>query len=88
MQEYHQEMNEELMNKAKRIEELEIETADLKDKLLRRAAEFENYKRRTENDQLNLLKYAAESFIVKLLPVVDDFERSFSIWKIPMISNQ
>ncbi len=65
-----------LMNKNRRIEELENETADLKDKLLRRAAEFENYKRRTENDQLNLLKYAAESFIVKLLPIVDDFERS------------
>lgn len=58
------------------IEKLENEVADLKDKLLRRAAEFENYKRRTENDQLNLLKYAAESLIVKLLPIVDDFERS------------
>lgn len=69
-------MNEEMMNKDKRIEELENEAAELKDKLLRRAAEFENYKRRTENDQLNLLKYAAESFIIKLLPVVDDFERS------------
>ena len=44
--------------------------------MLRRAAEFENYKRRTENDQLNLLKYAAESLILKLLPVIDDFERS------------
>ncbi len=70
------ETEEELMNKDERIEELENETADLKDKLLRRAAEFENYKRRTENDQLNLLKYAAESFIIKLLPIVDDFERS------------
>ncbi len=70
------EMNEELMNKDRRIEELENEAAELKDKLLRRAAEFENYKRRTENDQLNLLKYAAESFIIKLLPVIDDFERS------------
>jgi len=68
--------DEEMMNKNRRIEELENEIADLKDKLLRRAAEFENYKRRTENDQLNLLKYAAESFIIKLLPVVDDFERS------------
>jgi molecular chaperone GrpE len=64
------------LNKDKRIEELENEVADLKDKLLRRAAEFENYKRRTENDQLNLLKYAAESFIIRLLPVIDDFERS------------
>ena len=58
------------------IGQLENEIAELKDKLLRKAAEFENYKRRTENDQLNLLKYSAESFIVKLLPVVDDFERS------------
>ncbi len=64
-------------NKAEeRIAELEAEIQELKDKLLRKAAEFENYKRRTENDQLNLLTYAAESFIVKLLPVVDDFERS------------
>jgi molecular chaperone GrpE len=55
---------------------LETEIAGLKYKLLRKAAEFENYKRRTENDQINLFTYAAESFIQKLLPVVDDFERS------------
>lgn len=65
------------LNQAKaKIEQLEKESADFKDKYLRRTAEFENYKRRTENDQLNLIKYAAESFIVKLLPAVDDFERS------------
>jgi molecular chaperone GrpE len=59
-----------------RVQELEKELNDHKDRLLRKAAEFENYKRRTENDQLNLFKYAAESFIIKLLPVIDDFERS------------
>ena len=58
------------------VKQLEQEVADLKDKLLRKAAEFENYKRRTENDQINLLTFAAESFIQKLLPVIDDFERS------------
>ena len=58
------------------INNLEKQVADLKDRLLRKAAEFENYKRRTENDQLNLIKYAAEPFIIKLLPVIDDFERS------------
>lgn len=57
-------------------EELESKVIELQDKLLRKAAEFENYKRRTENDQLNLLSFAAESFITKILPVVDDFERS------------
>ena len=61
-----------------KINQLETEIAELKDRLLRKAAEFENYKRRTENDQLNLITYAAESFIQKLLPVVDDFERSLS----------
>ena len=61
---------------AEKLIKLENELANLKDQLLRKAAEFENYKRRTENDQLNLIKYAAESFIIKLLPVVDDFERS------------
>jgi molecular chaperone GrpE len=59
-----------------KIAELEIQLKEWQDKLLRKAAEFENYKRRTENDQFNLINYAAESFIIKLLPVVDDFERS------------
>lgn len=63
-------------NEHEKVHILEAEISDLKDKLLRKAAEFENYKRRTENDQLNLLKYAAEAFIIKLLPVVDDIERS------------
>lgn len=58
------------------IVELEIKVNELQDKLLRKAAEFENYRRRTENDQLNLLSFAAESFITKILPVIDDFERS------------
>ena len=56
--------------------ELEAKVNELEDKLLREAAEFENYKRRTENDQFNLLSFAAESFITKILPVIDDFERS------------
>jgi molecular chaperone GrpE len=59
-----------------KITELEKEAASFKDKFLRKAAEFENYKRRSENDQINLLKYSGESFIKKFLTVVDDFERS------------
>ena len=70
--------NEEIIETSteEKITQLETEVSELKDKLLRKAAEFENYKRRTENDQMNLLTYAAEFFIQKLLPVVDDFERS------------
>ena len=59
-----------------KIQLLEKEVEDYKEKLLRKAAEFENYKRRTEVDQLNLLNYSGENLIVKLLPVIDDFERS------------
>ncbi len=61
-----------------KISELSEQVKQLNDRLLRKVAEFENYKRRTENDQLNLLNYAAEGFIIKLLPVIDDFERSLS----------
>lgn len=61
---------------AAKIEELEKLNYELKDTLLRKVAEFENYKRRTENDQLNLLKYAAESFIKNMLPIYDDLERT------------
>ncbi len=59
-----------------KINKLEKELAEYKDKLLRQAAEFQNFKRRTEVNQLNLLKYDGESFITNLLTVVDDFERS------------
>jgi len=59
-----------------KIAELEAQVKEWHDKFLRKAAEFENYKRRTENDQFNLINYAAESLIIKLLPVIDDLERS------------
>lgn len=61
-----------------KLNKLEAEVNQYKELMLRKAAEFENYKRRTENDQLNLLKYAAESLLIKLLPTIDDLERSLS----------
>ncbi|MDP3582260.1 MAG: nucleotide exchange factor GrpE [Ignavibacteria bacterium] len=77
-QEHDQEKinNEEILQG--KIVELEKQTAELKDSLLRKVAEFENYKRRNENEQMNLLKYAAEPFIKSVLSVYDDFERSLS----------
>ena len=63
-------------NLVEKIKVLEQDIIQYKELALRKAAEFENYKRRTENDQLNLLKYAAESLIIKLLPTIDDLERS------------
>jgi molecular chaperone GrpE len=66
----------EILDLKNKNEELQRKVSELEDKRLRKAAEFENFKRRTENDQLNLINYAAESFILKILPVFDDMERS------------
>ncbi len=54
----------------------EAEITKLKDTLLRKAAEFENYKRRTESEISNYIKYASENLISELLPVYDDLGRS------------
>lgn len=48
---------------------------DLREQLLRKAAEFENYKRRTENEKSEFFAYASERLISDLLPVLDDFDR-------------
>ncbi|SDY10672.1 nucleotide exchange factor GrpE [Hymenobacter psychrophilus] len=52
------------------------ELADLKDKYLRLAAEFENYKRRTSKERIDLFKTAGQELMVALLPILDDFERA------------
>ncbi|NML68086.1 nucleotide exchange factor GrpE [Hymenobacter sp. RP-2-7] len=52
------------------------ELADLKDKYLRLAAEFENYKRRTTKERADLFKTANQELMVALLPVIDDFDRA------------
>jgi len=66
----------EVTESALQLEELQKQLDQTKDLLLRKAAEFENYKRRVEAEMANLVKYAAENVLVDLLPVVDDFERS------------
>lgn len=66
---------EELQTK---INELEEQVNRLKDQNLRKIAEFENYKRRTEKEFLAHLEYATEGLITELLPVLDDFERSIA----------
>jgi molecular chaperone GrpE len=62
------------------IQELEKQLNTLRDQLLRKAAEFENYKKRTENEISSLYKYANESLIIDLLPVLDDFDRVMKSW--------
>lgn len=57
------------------IEALNSEISDLKDKNLRLMAEFDNYRRRSSKEKLDLIKTAGEDLIVRILPLVDDFER-------------
>ena len=58
------------------VEELQKQVNLYKDMLLRKAAEFDNFKRRIENETTNIVRFATESLIDDLLPVLDDFERS------------
>jgi molecular chaperone GrpE len=59
-----------------KINNLEHEKNELNDLLMRRSADFENFKKRSENEQMNLLKFAAEPFIIKILGVYDDLSRA------------
>lgn len=56
---------------------LEGEVADLKDKYLRLYSDFENYRKRTAKERLDLITTASEDVLKELIPVVDDFERAF-----------
>ncbi len=55
---------------------LEYEVADLKDKYLRLYSDFENYRKRTAKERLDLITTASEDMLRDLIPVVDDFERA------------
>ena len=56
-----------------------IERADLQDRLLRRQAEFDNFRRRAEREKMDILEYANTETVRSLLPVLDDFERALKI---------
>ncbi|WP_199134326.1 nucleotide exchange factor GrpE [Pedobacter sp. ASV17] len=57
-------------------DKLKQEVAELNDKYLRLFAEFDNFKRRTQKERVELLQTAGKDVVVSLLPVLDDFERA------------
>ncbi|MDN3666458.1 nucleotide exchange factor GrpE [Algibacter miyuki] len=59
-------------------EKLQEEVKQEKDKFLRLFAEFENYKKRTSRERIELFSTASEDVMKTLLPVLDDFERALS----------
>lgn len=58
------------------LAEAEAKNAELQDKYLRQAAEFDNYRKRTIKEKADLIKSAAEKLMVAELPVVDDMDRA------------
>ena len=58
------------------VEELQARIAELEDKNLRMMAEFDNYRRRTNKEKLELMETAGERIFTEMLPLVDDFERA------------
>ena len=58
------------------VEELEARIAELEDKNLRMMAEFDNYRRRTNKEKIELMATAGERIFKEMLPLVDDFERA------------
>src|SRR5574344_466046 len=63
----------------KEIDELKKAQAEEKDRYLRLAAEFDNYRRRTAKERLELIETASEGVIKGILPIVDDFERAIAV---------
>ncbi len=58
------------------IQEYEKQIKDLKEKYVRLSAEFDNYRKRTLREKTDMLKSAGEETVIKVLPVLDDFERA------------
>ncbi len=84
---HHQDVdNQEIKDKEESIEVKETEDVkqenfeekfnELNDKYLRLYSEYDNYRKRTANEKIELIKTAAEGTILTLLPILDDFERA------------
>lgn len=61
-----------------KIVELEASLAASNDKYLRLSAEFDNFRKRTLKEKMDLMKNASESVIISFLPVIDDLERALN----------
>lgn len=68
--------NHQVNEKDNQITELNSKVAELNDKYLRLYSEFDNFRRRTAKEKIELIQNAGEDVFKNLLPVVDDFERA------------
>ena len=68
-------LKEEPEEKVTEEEQAEEKLKELQDKYIRLSAEFDNYRKRTLKEKLDLTKTAGEDILINLLPIMDDFER-------------
>lgn len=59
-----------------KVEDLGQKLIEMNDKYLRLYSDFENYRKRTSKEKLDMIKYASEDTIKDLLPIIDDYERA------------
>lgn len=60
----------------KELEETRIKLAEMQDKYLRQSAEYDNYRKRTLKEKMDLVKTGGEQVILSLLPIIDNIERA------------
>ncbi len=77
----------ETVDKDLKIAEIEKKLAELTDKYLRLSAEFDNYRKRTLREKIEMIKTASDSVMRNILPVIDDFERAIKSIEASMDSN-
>jgi len=63
---------------APELKDVEEKLAEMQDKYIRLSAEFDNYRKRTLREKMDLSKYAGENLLMKILPLMDDFDRALS----------
>ncbi len=66
----------EVLSENDELAKMSMQLADMKDKYLRLSAEFDNYRKRTLKEKMELTKSAGSSILLNVLPVVDNFERA------------
>lgn len=68
--------DKELRRLRKKVREKKRELAECNEKYLRFAAEFDNYRKRTDKEFIRIIEYAGESVLREILPLMDDIERA------------
>lgn len=65
----------------KELDEVSMELENIKDKYVRLSAEFDNYRKRTLKEKMDLTKTGGEKVLINILPVLDNFERALAAIK-------